>query len=321
MKQTKVGLIGCGEWGKYILRDLKLLGCHVTVVSISKKSRAFALENNADSIVDCVTQLKDIDGVIIATPVTTHFSVINQISCLSVPIFVEKPMTANLAEAEQLASELSDRLFVMHKWRYHSGIRALAEIAATKELGKVLGLRTNRMNWGNHHDDIDMIWTCLPHDLSITIEILGSIPKPRSAVALEWNNEAIELLCVLGESPWNVIEISSARTEVNREIRLECEEGIAVLKDGYAEQIEIYHKQYWGLDPQKHTEQRSFVLEMPLMSELRDFISYLHGGPRPKCDAQEGLAVVRAITELRNLAAIKHSGILLNKHLALSQGA
>lgn len=314
MNRTRIGLIGCGAWGRHILRDLTTLGCHVTVVSRSKTSHDNAIAGKADQILDCMTQLTSIDGVIVATPSSTHAAVIEQISRLQIPIFVEKPMTAQLADAERLASQLADRLFVMHKWRYHAGVHALAGIVAQRELGDILGLRTSRTNWGNHHRDVDMIWTCLPHDLSIAIEILGYIPKPRFSVALEWQDETVELIGFLGERPWHVIEISSVRPDINREIRLECRDGIAVLKDGYVEHIEIYRKTNWGLEPAKYTERRSFILEMPLLCELREFVHYLQGGAKPKCNADEGLAVVRAITELRKLAGIEHSGILQSCH-------
>ncbi|OAI48563.1 hypothetical protein AYO45_01095 [Gammaproteobacteria bacterium SCGC AG-212-F23] len=316
---TRIGLIGCGHWGRYILRDLKSLGCHVTVVSRSEKTRAHAREYHADKIVQQIDELNHIDGIVIATPTATHFSVIQKAAALSVPIFVEKPMTANLQDAEWLVENLRDRLFVMHKWRYHKGVQLLADIAKTQELGQVLGLHTHRMNWGSRYADVDMIWICLPHDLSISLEILGYIPTPRSAVAIEWGHETVELISVSGENPWNVVEISSVRPTLNREIRLECEYGVAVLKDGYDDYISIYHKKYWNHDLKKHTEIRPFTNEMPLLCELREFVDYLHGGALPKSDAKEGLAVVRAITEIRRLAGIKHSGILPMSHMEISQ--
>ena len=320
MKLTKVGLIGCGDWGKNILRDLKSLGCHVTVVSLSKHSHANAINYHADKIVNAISQLTDVEGVIVATPAITHFGIIKQIARLSIPIFVEKPMTANLHEAEYLANEFSDRLFVMHKWRYHAGVQALANIVASKELGEVRSLQTKRMNWGNHHSDVDMIWTCLPHDLSITIEILGKIPKPRVAVGLEWQQEAVELSCILGEKPWNSILISSVSTNVNREIKIECDHGIALLTDGYDNHISIHHKVDWGLDPNKYTEQRAFEFEMPLLLELKEFVNYLRGGKPPKCDAYEGLAVVKTIVELRQLAGFNCSGTLEDQFIENNTG-
>lgn len=310
MEKTKIGLIGCGEWGKYILRDLKTLGCHVTVYSLTERTTENAKAFFADEIIQQIDQFKQIDGFIVATPASTHAHVINQIVSFNVPIFVEKSFTTHPIDAKNLVDTLSDRLFVMHKWRYHAGIEALAHLVKTRELGSLIGLRTSRSNWGNHHTDVDMIWTCLPHDLSIAMAILGYIPKPRYAVATEWGNETTELIACLGEKPWHIIEVSSIRPIINREIYVECEEGFALLKDGYTDHIEIYHRKHWGLDPKKHVVIRPFKLEMPLLRELQDFVHYLKGGPKPRCDAKEGLAVVETIAQLRDLANIKHSGVL-----------
>ena len=66
----------------------------------------------------------------------------------------------------------------MDKWRYHAGIQALAELARSGELGPVLGLKTRSLAWGSKHTDVDCIWTLLPHELAIGLEILGQLLDP-----------------------------------------------------------------------------------------------------------------------------------------------
>lgn len=310
MLQKNIVLIGCGNWGKNILRDLKSLDAHVTVISNNKTSYANALQGGADHIYDSIAKIKHVDGFIIATPAITHASVIQSVSHFQVPIFVEKVFTTNLDAAKHLASTMSDRLFVMHKWRYHAGIQLLADIVRQKELGALLGLHTTRLNWGNHHPDVDMMWTCLPHDLSISIEIFGDIPQPKTARGMEWGKEAVELNSMLGEKPWHLIEISSISPTVRREIRVLCENGFMILQDGFVNAIEIHHRNNWGLASNEHVEIRQFDFEMPLKKELEIFLHYLNGGPKPPTDANEGLSVVQTIIQLRKMAGFTYSGLL-----------
>jgi hypothetical protein len=143
-----------------------------------------------------------------------------------------------------------------------------------------------------------------PHDLSITLEILGMLPSPKAAVADASNGSATGLVGVLGEAPWVALEVSSRRIEPRREITLICEQGIAVLPDGYSDHVLVAH----GSDPTELTppelERRAISTELPLLRELRTFVEHLGGGPPPRSSAAEGAAIVRTISELRALAGL-----------------
>ena len=93
--KLSVGLVGCGRWGRFILRDLLTLGCDVAVVSTSEAGRENARAGGAKDIVENINQLPQVSGVIVATPTQTHAKVIESLLRLSVPIFTEKPMTAD----------------------------------------------------------------------------------------------------------------------------------------------------------------------------------------------------------------------------------
>jgi predicted dehydrogenase len=115
-------------------------------------SRRAALDAGAARVVGAVDDLpEDLEGLVVATPTVTHAEVTEQLIPYGVPIYVEKPLTCDAAAARHLAELAPDRLFVMHKWRYHPGIELLGEIARSGELGPVVGLRTVRLGWGNPH--------------------------------------------------------------------------------------------------------------------------------------------------------------------------
>ena len=139
-----VGLVGCGRWGQHILRDLVTLGCEVPVVARSQESRARAEGGGARELVGDIASLPRVDGVVVATPTSTHAAVVEEALELGVPIYCEKPLCDDPAAAERLAESGAGRLFVMDKWRYHPGVQELAAIARDGRLGSVSGLRTVR---------------------------------------------------------------------------------------------------------------------------------------------------------------------------------
>jgi predicted dehydrogenase len=298
-------LVGCGSWGKLILRDLVTLGCEVAVVARSEPSRANAGTAGAARIVRSIDELPSVEGIVVATPTATHAAVVEEALERGVPIFVEKPLTDDPEDADRIAAAAPDRVFVMDKWRYHPGVELLGAIARRLDLGRVHGVRTTRIGWGNPHEDVDAIWILAPHDLSIALEILGTVPEPRSAVADGSDGFATGLVGVLGESPWHALEVSARAIERRREISLVCEEGVASLADGYSDEVRIVR----GADPRSSDrpdpESRPISTELPLLRELRAFVEHVQGGAPPRSSAAEGAEIVRAIAALRSLAGLQ----------------
>ncbi len=302
--KLNIALIGCGNWGKYILRDLIQLGCNVHVVCRSEESIARAQAGGACSIVNNIKELPNVDGVVIATTTITHLDIIEEVEHLNAPIYIEKPLGVDVDHATQIVNRIGERLFVMDKWRYHEGILELAKIARNKELGEVKGLSLVRTGWQCPHQDVDCVWILAPHDLSIALEILGEIPKPIHANATRWNDEIVTLNASLGTSPWVNLTVSKLYPKYRREVRLECENGFALLSDAYVDSIEIYPKENIGIsNPEEAVIHRNFKNEFPLLRELDAFTHFIKGGSKPKSNAYEALEIVKTIAHLREVSA------------------
>lgn len=301
--ELRIALVGCGRWGRHILRDLRSLGCEVPVVARSEESRARASEGGAEHIVSDVDELPEVAGAVVATPTTTHVQVAERLLPRDIPLFVEKPLGHDSAAVERLATAAADRLFVMDKWRYHPGVELLRDLAASGELGDVVGLRTVRVGWGNPHDDTDGIWHLLPHDLSIALEILGDVPTPRLAVADFADGIPAGVVAALGVTPWVVTEVSTRSHARRREVALRGTDGVAVLPDGYADHLLVGRGVGSG-DREPDLEPRPVSTELPLLRELRAFVEHVRGGPPPRSSAPEGLGIVKAIARVRELAGL-----------------
>ncbi len=298
-----VGLVGCGRWGSKILRDLRELDCRVLVVARSAESVQRAEAGGAERIVDRVESLADADGVVVATPTSTHAAVLEEVLELGVPVYVEKPMTVDPAEADRLAREAGERLFVMDKWRHHPGIEALRDVAGSGELGETVGVHCVRESWGSPHRDVDSVWTHLPHDLAIGLEVLGELPPATAAVAELTGGWPSGMTALLGEHPWLVIAHSASAPQHRRHTRLSGETGSAWLADGFDDHIVVAR----GHPGDAELERRPISGEWPLLRELRSFVDHLGGGPPPRSSAAEGAAIVRRVAELRELAGLATS--------------
>jgi len=301
----RLALIGCGRWGRNILRDLLSLGCTVHVVDSGEAARAEAARRGAASTHADAGGLPGVDGVIVATPTATHARVAGEALSMGVPVYVEKPLAHDPADAARLAREAAGRLFAMHKWRYHPGVEAIARIAAEGTLGRVGGLRTVRMQCGYDHRDVDPIWTLAPHDLSIAVAVLGGIPDLRDARAHSIGGRVCGATALFGDAPWFSCEISACAHQRRREVSLLCEQGIAVLPDPESDHVVVisFERSDQRLAPS--AARLAISTEPPLLRELRAFLDYLRGGAAPLASAEEGAAIVTAIAALRRRCGVE----------------
>lgn len=301
----QVALVGCGDWGTNILRDLQKLGCGVTVADVNPAARERALEQGAVRVCQTVAELPEVSGAVVAVDTKYHALIINQLldRWPTLPIYCEKPLCTDLAEARALAERAPDNVFVMEKWRYHHGVQALAAIARSSELGPVISMTTRRLSWGNRHaDDVDQVWVLMPHDLSIVREVLGHIPTPLAARTEVVGGWPVHMAALLGQRPWASIEISSRYPTPTRELRLHCEQGFATLSGSYDDFVTIVKQPDAQSTAAPVVERRPIATGWPLETQLRVFVEHIRGGPPPKSSAAEGVQAIEAIAELRRLA-------------------
>lgn len=299
-----VGLIGCGGWGKLILRDLKALGARVTCVAPGEKSRASAIANGADHIVSTTAELPEVEGAVVATPSDSHGKVLLSLLPRDIPLFVEKPLTSDFATAQLLARTAPDRIFVMDKWRYHAGIERIAQYARSGEMGGVLGLRLYRLGWSMTHNEVDPIWNLLPHDLSICLHVLGDVPPVTAAFADGLGPASSGLVAVLGRDggPRVVIETSAHHPVNRRSVILACTNGTVTLNGSLDQHLILRQGNPDNLSAPEITV--PFQNDMPLAAELATFLRHLRGGPPPMSSVTEGAQIVERVCDIRRMAGL-----------------
>lgn len=305
MSRAHVGLVGCGRWGRHILRDLKKIGCEVTVAGKSAESKRNAQALYADRIVNNIDEFaRDLDGYVVASPTESHLDAVEALLPRDKPIFVEKPLSSDLGRARRLPENARERVFVMHKWRYHPAIELMRSLVLEREFGAPLALRSHREQWGQPHQDVDAIWILAPHDLSIAMHLFGTVPKPIAAIALQGNSSS--LIAELEDEVTGariVFEISAAKPFSRREIVLTCEQAAIVITDEDYSKVSIF-----PMPPaadQCDPICRDVGNKMPLLAELGAFIDHLEGAPPPLSAFDEEIAMLEVLVQLRRFAGIE----------------
>jgi predicted dehydrogenase len=185
-----VGVIGCGYWGPNLVRNFvegeasRLLWiCDTDESRLREIGRRYP---SARTTPDYRRLLADpeLDAVVIATPVATHYPFAKEALAAGKHVLVEKPFTTNAREAEELialAAQSGRTLMLDHTFVYTGAVRKIKEILDEGEFGDLLYFDSVRINLGLFQRDINVVWDLAPHDLAIMDYLVGRSPVALTA--------------------------------------------------------------------------------------------------------------------------------------------
>lgn len=189
-KAVRVAVLGLGYWGPNLVRNFReVIGDELRACCDCDPSRIAALQKrypNVQATTEAATVFADpgIDAVAIATPVSTHYGLAKAALEAGKSVLVEKPMTADPAQAEELVDLAAKRglvLMVDHVFVFSSPVRKIKELLEHGELGRLLYVDSVRINLGLFQRDVNVVWDLAPHDLSIVDHLLRRTPKSVAA--------------------------------------------------------------------------------------------------------------------------------------------
>jgi predicted dehydrogenase len=197
----RVGIIGYGYWGPNLLRNFNAAsGCTVVAVAERRTDRHPAIQKLFPGI-QCVAEADEIildqqiDAVVIATPVFTHFSIAQQALNHGKHVLLEKPMTSSVQEAEQLI-ELAEQkglvLMVDHTFLYTGAVQKMKTYIESDAIGKPRYFDSTRINLGLFQPDINVLWALAPHDISILTHLIQQQPVSVNATGISHTKNGIE---------------------------------------------------------------------------------------------------------------------------------
>lgn len=188
----EMGIIGFGYWGPNLARAVSESGiARVNTIvdgSASARKRAELRFQSARIVGDpgLIFRDPDVDAVLIATPVCTHFDLAMAALKAGKHVLVEKPMTETVAQSLQLVEEAARRnltLMVDHTFVYTPAIQTISNLIKKGELGDVYYYDSTRVNLGLFQRDVNVIWDLAVHDLAIMDHLLDQHPVAISATA------------------------------------------------------------------------------------------------------------------------------------------
>lgn len=320
MNEVRFGVIGAGYWGPHLIRNLSEIPHSrlAAIVDLSEE-RLQALQSRypyakmSPNYLDALGD--DVDAVVIATPVHSHYRLTKDALLAGKHVLVEKPITRDSDKARELiriAEQKGVLIMVGHTFEYNPAVIALSEIVKRGDVGRVLYVDAARLNLGQYRTDVNVVWDLAPHDVSIMNFILQSEPTHVSARGSACINPGThDVAYVELKYPEGVlghIHVSWLEPCKVRRLTVVGDEKMVVYNDVAAEEkLRIYDKGV--IKTTSSGDYADFQLSYhyggvtipavpggePLKIELNHFIDCIRTGATPRSDGLSGLRVVKVL--------------------------
>jgi len=316
----KVAVIGLGYWGPNLVRNFLategidgVVCCDVVQQRLDRIRRQF---HGVEVTTNCAQLFRrpDIDAIVLATPVSTHFHLGMKALQAGKHLLLEKPLALRLSDAEEMA-EFADNqnlcLMLDHTFVYTGAVRKIKEFLMAGELGEVMYYDSVRVNLGLFQHDTNVIWDLAAHDVSIMNFLLESKPEAVSAVGVRHFNDQEDIAYISVIFPDNLI----AHFHVNwispvkvRKVLLGGTKQMVVYDDMEAsEKVKVYNK---GVEIREDDSVLYRVLVQYRMGDMyapnidttealqsmaREFVDSVRAKRKPITDGRTGVEVVRIL--------------------------
>ncbi|MEP7359202.1 MAG: Gfo/Idh/MocA family oxidoreductase [Anaerolineales bacterium] len=321
MSIIKIGVIGCGYWGPKLARNFhELAEAELAWVSDFRSERLEHIQSLYPGVRATRDHREllasDVDGVVIATPVSTHHALAMEALRAGKHVLIEKPIAASVAQAVEIA-ETAERLgltaMVGHTFQFNPAVNAVRELLKRQELGQVYYISGTRVNLGLFQPDINVLWDLAPHDISILLYILGVDPVWASATGESYvqKERGIHDMAYLTlHFPSGVLathRLSWLDPVKIRRITVVGSQKMLVYDDIAENKVILYDK---GVNSPPYSDtleefQMSYrhgpeivvpyVWEEPLRAECCEFLRSIRTGQPGRSDAWMGVRVVRVL--------------------------
>ena len=306
-----VAVIGCGHWGKNLVRNFAELGA---LASVSDSNMELASQFSAQYDVPALsfedTLRTNCEGVVIAAPAPFHARLAEQAFAAGKHVYVEKPLAMTLEEADRIiaASKKANRqLMVGHLLQYHPVFVHLREMVQAGLLGKLLYMSSNRLSFGKIRAEEDVIWSFAPHDISM---LLALAQEPVTHTQCEGFSslqdgiaDSATLSLTFSSGLRATVTCSWLHPVKEQKLVVVGDKGMAVFDDTliWEKKLALYRH---GIDkgqvpPQLDKADVDYVTVPqgePLKEECQYFLDIMAGIAQSRTDGVEGRAVLQVLT-------------------------
>jgi predicted dehydrogenase len=258
----------------------------------------------------------ELDAVVIATPVPTHYELAKRALEAGKHVLVEKPPAMTGAEMDELVAIAAERDLVLmpgHLLLYHPGVRKLKDLVDSGELGDVLCVYTNRQNLGIVRTNENALWSLGVHDLSVILWLVGEDPSEAVAHGRDFLTDGVEdvVFCYLRFPSGKIahMHLSWLDPHKMRKMTVVGREKMVVFDDMELERkVTVYEKGPWKQsEAYGEWQTRSGDIHIPkidtsepLRLECSAFLDLVEGNGEldRRVVAEDGARVVRALDRL-----------------------
>jgi predicted dehydrogenase len=318
---TRVGVSGLGNWGPNLARNFDELAeltwlCDLDASLLERLAKRHPQARLATDFEDLIRD-PDLEAVVIATPVVTHYELARRALVAGKHVFVEKPMALHAGEAEELCALAEERELVLmpgHLLLYHPAVNKLKELIDSGELGEIRYVYGNRRNLGKFRTDENALGSLGAHDLSVILHLVDEEPSEVWARGESYVNPPVEdvVFCYLRFPSGKIAHMHLSWLDPHkiREMTVVGSKKMAVFDDMELERkITVYDK---GEEPpplgtygEWQTRTGDIYVpkvqnDEPLRLECEHFLGLVRGEGNPLVAARDGIAVVRALEQLQN---------------------
>jgi UDP-2-acetamido-3-amino-2,3-dideoxy-glucuronate N-acetyltransferase len=309
--RPKIGLIGCGYWGRNLARNFGELGslaavCDVDSSRIEEMRRtygAFGTHRFEEMLAD-----PQVEAVAVASPAAQHYEHAKKALLAGKDVFVEKPLALRIEEGEELvtlARKRSRILMVGHLLHYHPAIVELRRMLQGGELGKIEYISSSRLNLGKLRTEEDILWSFAPHDISAILYLLDEAPVEVSAQGASYLNHPISDVTLtflnFASGAKAHVFVSWLHPYKEQKLIIVGSRKMAVFDDTQAERkLVLYpHQIDWVNRVPVARKAEGEVVELrsdePLRVECQHFLDCVRDRVTPNTDGENGLRVLRIL--------------------------
>jgi predicted dehydrogenase len=315
----KTGLIGLGYWGPNLARVLSqaqqsefVACCDLVPERLDRIARMYPAVHRYGDVNDLLNS--DVEAVLIATPIGTHYEIARRALLAGKHVFVEKPLADTSQRARDLALMaqcLGQTLMAGHTFIYSPPVVRIKELIDAGALGTIHYLSFSRVNLGLYSKDVDVVWDLAVHDISILLYWLGEMPVRACSFGRNCVQQAkrdvANLWFQFASGPVAWCEVSWLSPQKMRRTCVVGSERMVVYDDTDAsEKVKIYDRGVCLRRPENFGEfQLSYRLgdmvaphlpnTEPLLVEIENFLDCAKSGRTPLTDGNFGVDVVRAV--------------------------
>ena len=306
-----VAVVGCGIWGKNIVRNFYNLGALHSVCDLDKENLKMINELYSDiettSDFDSLLNNPDVKAFCIVTPSHTHFSLVKKALLSRKHVYVEKPISTSSQEAlelKELAQKMDVQLLVGHLLLYHPAVNRLKMLIAQGVLGEIKYAQSDRLNINYFKNDRSVMWDLAPHDVSMIAHVTGKAPlKVLNAVgvASEFENifDITHLTIEFEDGLIGQVSDSWIHPQKRVALLVRGTKATAILDDTLQEgKLKVYDNKK---NSQKDIEVFDYLEIEPLKLECQHFLNCIEHNKTPRSDGENGYMIVKILESAENI--------------------